>query len=67
MITMPTPKLDPRTSPETKPFRMALLKLLNEFDASIVGYSLDCNDATLQIETIRLHRKLGMMIGSTPL
>ena len=62
MFTMPTPIPDPRTSPEAKPFRMALLKLLHEFDASIMSLGLDLNDTTGKIEAILVYRDLSEQV-----
>jgi hypothetical protein len=45
VITLQPPIIDPRTAPSAKPFRVALLKLPNGFDASITGFGFDCDDA----------------------
>jgi hypothetical protein len=55
IITMPHPIPDPRTSPEARPLRIALLKLLHEFDASIVSFGFDL-DETGKIESIYVDR-----------
>lgn len=45
VITLDPPIVDPKTAPSVKPFRIALLKLLNGFDDSIIGFDFDCDDA----------------------
>jgi len=56
IISMPCPTPDPQTSPEAQPFRIALLRLLHEFDASIVSCGLHL-DATGKIESINVGRE----------
>jgi len=45
IVTLHPPIIDPRTAPSVKPFRVALLTLLNGFDDSIIGFDFDCDDA----------------------
>jgi len=45
VVTLQPPIIDPRTAPSVKPFRVSLLKLLNGYDSSIIGFSFDCDDA----------------------
>jgi len=45
VVTLDPPIVDPRTARSVKPFRVALLKLLNGFDDSIVGFNFDCDEA----------------------
>lgn len=55
VVTLDPLIVDPRTAPSVKPFRLALLKLLNGFDDSIIGFDFDCDDAgkIVQIEIRR--------------
>jgi len=41
VVTLDPPIVDPRTARSVKPFRVALLKLLNGFDDSIIGFNFD--------------------------
>lgn len=45
VVTLDPPIVDPRTARSVKPFRVALLKLLNGFDDSIIGFNFDCDEA----------------------
>jgi len=45
VVTLDPPIVDPRTARSVKPFRVALLRLLNGFDDSIIGFDFDCDDA----------------------
>jgi len=45
VVTLDPPIVDPRTARSVKPFRVALLKLLNRFDDSIIGFNFDCDEA----------------------
>ena len=45
VVTLDPPIVDPRTARSVKPFRVALLKLLNGFDNSIIGFDFACDDS----------------------
>jgi hypothetical protein len=59
VVTLDPPIVDPRTARSVKPFRVALLKLLNGFDDSIIGFDFDCDDAGMIVGIDIQRQKVG--------
>ena len=57
VATLEPPIVDPRTARSVKPFRVALLKLLNGFDDSIIAFNFDCDGAGKIVQINRPREK----------